>query len=62
MCKILIIFLALIFLFVFSYSATGEEQGKDLSLKKKDYKMEKKDYQAQIFMVLILVSLAVIFG
>lgn len=62
MGKILIIFFALVFLFVFSYSATGGEEGKDLSLKKKDYKMEKKDYQAQIFMVLILVSLAVIFG
>lgn len=61
MSKILIVVLIVIFLFVLSHTAIGEE-GKSLSLKKKDYQMEKKDYQEQIVMVLVLVTLAIIFG
>lgn len=62
MSKTFIIFLALVLLFVFSFAAMGQEQGKELTLKKKDYKMEKKDYQVQIFTVIILISLAFILG
>lgn len=62
MPKILIVIFVLVFCFMLSYTAIGEEQERSFSLEKKDYQMEKKDYQVQIFTVLILVTLAFIFG
>ena len=62
MIKTFIILLAFIFLLVFVYTAMAEKEGKELTLKKKDYRLEKKDYHAQIVMVLLLVALAFVLG